>query len=233
MINVNAVLTINGDAIVPVRAIPFVTGGDMGPRCLASILSDPEQNFLAYVLWPNNVVTPMLPKHWRQYKAQLSASSPDAPDLYTQTELAILPASTFVYWEGLWRTHEVNFLPPRELIAGLSDLEQRNYEGLPTQHHHLARSCFCSSVSGKGGVPPLPSSTKLSHGVGLQRGHVSPPVAALGGHGTSPLYPVRGSVGSVSWHGGVPPCPSNTRLSLGGAWQLRFSPTTPTRIAFT
>jgi len=128
MIHLNAVLTINGKKVVPVRAIPFVTGGDMGPRCLASILADPEQHFLAYVLGPNNSVTPMLPKHWRQYVAQLSANGPGAPDLYTRTELEILPASTFVYWEGLWRTHENLFLPPRELIAELSDLEQSNYQ---------------------------------------------------------------------------------------------------------
>lgn len=128
MINTPAILRLNDQEIVPVRAIPFVTGGDMGPRCLASMLSDPEQNFLAYVLGPHNVATPMLPKHWRQYVAQLSANGPGAPDLYTRAELEILPASTFVYWEGLWRAHESHFLPSRELIAGLSDLEQSNCE---------------------------------------------------------------------------------------------------------
>jgi len=46
-----------------------------------------------------------------------------------------------------------------------------------------------------------------------QRGHVPPSVAALGGNGTSPLYFVRCSVGYVSGHGGVPPCPGTTRLS--------------------
>ena len=88
-------------------------------------------------------------------------------------------------------------------------------QGLPTHHHHLTRSWVCSSVSGKGGVPPLPCSTKLSRGVLQQRGHVTQPVAALGGNGTSPLYQFRCSVGLVSGHGGVPPCPDSTRLSLG------------------
>ena len=64
------------------------------------------------------------------------------------------------------------------------------------------------------------------------RGHVSPPVAALGGNGTSPLDTVRCSVGSVSGHGGVPPCPSCTKLSRGargscGARPLRQSYITP------
>ena len=44
---------------------------------------------------------------------------------------------------------------------------------------------------------------------------MSPPVAALGGNGTSPLDPVRCSVVSVSGHGGIPPCPRTTRLSRG------------------
>ena len=70
-------------------------------------------------------------------------------------------------------------------------------------------------VSGQCGVPQWPGTTKLSRGVGQQRGHVSPPVAALGGNGTSPLDPVRCSVVSASGQGGVPPCPGSTRLSPG------------------
>ena len=48
-----------------------------------------------------------------------------------------------------------------------------------------------------------------------QRGHVGPPVAALGGNPTSSLCSVRCSVGLISGHGGVPPCPGSTRLSRG------------------
>ena len=70
-------------------------------------------------------------------------------------------------------------------------------------------------VSGQCGVPQWPGTTKLSRGVGQQRGHVPSPVAALGGNGTSPLNPVRCSVVSVSGHGGVPPCPGTTKLSRG------------------
>ena len=46
-----------------------------------------------------------------------------------------------------------------------------------------------------------------------QRGHVGQPVTALRGNPTSPLYFARCPVGSVSGHGGVPPCPGTTRLS--------------------
>lgn len=160
MIHLNAVLTINGDKVVPVRAIPFVTGGDMGPRCIASILADPEHNLLAQVLGPNNSVTPMLPKHWRQYVAQLSANGSSAPDSYTRTELEILPASTFVYWEGLWRTHEVNYLPPREQIAGLSEIEQSNCElepivRIPEALETLVFEGFPSIVIGSVGAGPI------------------------------------------------------------------------------
>ena len=44
---------------------------------------------------------------------------------------------------------------------------------------------------------------------------MSPPVAALGGNGTSPLDPVRCSAVSASGQGGVPPCPRTTKLSRG------------------
>ena len=70
-------------------------------------------------------------------------------------------------------------------------------------------------VSGQCGVPQYPSTTRLSRGVGQLRGHVLPPVAALGGSGTSPLDPVRCSVVSASGQGGVPPCPRTTKLSRG------------------
>lgn len=65
-----------------------------------------------------------------------------------------------------------------------------------------------------------------------QRGDVGPPVASLGGNPTSPLYFVRCSVGLVSGHGGVPPCPGSTRLSRGargscGSRPLRQSYITP------
>ena len=78
---------------------------------------------------------------------------------------------------------------------------------------HLRKSV--AMVSGQCRVPQCPGTTRLSRGFGEQRGHVSPPVAALRGNGTSPLDPVRCSVVSVSGHGGVPPCPSTTRLSRG------------------
>lgn len=39
--------------------------------------------------------------------------------------------------------------------------------------------------------------------------------ALVAAHPTSPLFIVRCSVGSVSGHGGVPPCPRVTRLSRG------------------
>lgn len=125
MIKVNAVLTINNEEVVPVRAVPFVTGGDIGPRTLATMLADPEINFLAYVLGPNNAVSPMLPKSWRHYADQLSANG---PDLYDRTALEILPACVFVYWTGLWRTHEDHFLPQRAQIPHYSKGEQDNFK---------------------------------------------------------------------------------------------------------
>lgn len=60
-------------------------------------------------------------------------------------------------------------------------------------------------VSGQCGVPQWPGTTRLSRGILQQRGHVPPPVAALGCSGTSPLDPVRCSVVSVSARGAGAP----------------------------
>ncbi len=70
-------------------------------------------------------------------------------------------------------------------------------------------------VSGQCGVPQWPGTTRLSRGILQQRGYVPPPVAALGGNGTSPLDPARCAVVSGSGHGGIPPCPNSTKLSRG------------------
>lgn len=133
MININAVLSLNGEKIVPVRAIPFVSGGDMNPRYLAGILSEPKHCFLAFVLGPNDLVTQMLPKTWKQYQDQLAVIATDANnlDLVNRTTLNVLPASTFVYWEALWRTHEALFLPSREEIYESPPEEHGNYELQP------------------------------------------------------------------------------------------------------
>ena len=82
------------------------------------------------------------------------------------------------------------------------------------------------------GASPPPASLRGLDADKWQRGHVGPPVAALGGNPTSPLYFVRCSVASVSGHDGVPPCPSTTRLSRGmhgsrGARPLRQNYITP------
>ena len=82
--------------------------------------------------------------------------------------------------------------------------------------------CSVGSASGKGGVPPLPRNTKLSHSALYQRGHArrsafllerrcalwgSPPgITALPGLMLCRL---------VSGQCGVPQCPGTTRLSLG------------------
>lgn len=133
MITVNTVLDFNGEKIVPIRAIPFVTGDDMSPKCLAGILADPDSWFLAFVLSPSNGLAKMLPKNWQQYRDQLAviAGSANNLDLANRTTLEILPASTFVYWEALWHTHENYFLPDRGEIAQLPHEEQVNYELQP------------------------------------------------------------------------------------------------------
>ena len=80
-------------------------------------------------------------------------------------------------------------------------------------------------VSGQCGLPQWPGSTRLSRGILQQRGHVSPPVAALGGNGTSPLDPVRCSVVSASGKG-FAIAKQHQAVAL-------FAPATATRFALT
>jgi hypothetical protein len=65
-----------------------------------------------------------------------------------------------------------------------------------------------------------------------QRGHVGSPVAVAWWQPNITAYFVRCSVGYVSGHGGVPPCPGTTKLSRGvrgscGSRPLRQSYITP------
>lgn len=131
MITVNAVLTLNGKEIVPVRAIPYVTGGDIDPSTLVGILQETEQPLWAYVHEENGTVTRMLPKNWKHYGDALAATGQSERSLINQASIGILPPSTFVYWDMLWGKHEAYFLPPRDVIDVCSVNEKENYELQP------------------------------------------------------------------------------------------------------
>jgi hypothetical protein len=126
MISKNVVVQFGDEEIVPIRAVPFVTGGDMGPRCLAGILSDPNLSLEAFVLGPDGTATLMFPKEWNQFKDRLSLGGKASRDLIDCTTLEVLPSSTFVYRENLWRTYEDLFLHDREALRFDTPGEQQN-----------------------------------------------------------------------------------------------------------
>jgi hypothetical protein len=125
MISKNVVLQFGEDEIVPIRAVPFVTA-DIGPRRLASILSTPGLSLEAFVLAQDGKAILMFPKEWTQFLGRLSPNGKAAPDLVDTATLKVLPSSTFVYRENLWRTYEDLFLPDRETLHLDSPGEQQN-----------------------------------------------------------------------------------------------------------
>jgi len=126
MISQNTVLQWGDTEIVPLRAIPFITGGDLGPRRLATILADETLGLEAFVLAQDGSAREMLPKEWKQFKIRLSHAGKDSPDLIDINTLSVLPSSTFVYRENLWRTYEALFLPDRESLHLATVGEQKN-----------------------------------------------------------------------------------------------------------
>ena len=146
----------------------------------------------------------------------------------------------------LRRAHAIDFGQQRSRAGRPARSEAPCAHGSATNTTACLTRCSVISVSGESGVPLSPGCT-MSRLAGAsppaaslrgldtgkwQRGHVGPPVAALGGNPTSPLCFVRCSVMPVSGHGGVPPCPGTTRLSRSvrgscGARPLRQSYITP------
>lgn len=162
MISKNALLLFGEEQIVPIRAVPFVTGGHMAPRCLASILSDPYLGLRAFVLGPDGTARPMSPKDWNQFKAQLSTSGHDGPDLIDSTTLGVLPSLTFVYWVPLWRTYEELFINDREALTHASPGEQDNCmlrpcANIPKALVKLVFEGFIPPSGSDDADPPLPS----------------------------------------------------------------------------
>ena len=139
MIAIQATLTLRDRKIVPVRAIPFLTGA-MTPRMLVAILANPELPLSAYVFAPNEVPSPMAPKEWKQFLNFLA--EPASPDKIDANTIATLPASTFVDFENLWRTYEEVFNIDREALVTAMPGEQENamlreYANVPSALAHL------------------------------------------------------------------------------------------------
>lgn len=127
MISTPAILDLDGKKIVPVRAIPFVSG-NLSALDVAKLLADPELNLFAYVLGSGIAVSDMVPKEWEPIYSELRSLEDSDPRATRREQIASLPASTFVYWERLWRTYENHFMPDRDDLDGYSVGELANFQ---------------------------------------------------------------------------------------------------------
>lgn len=116
MINVPAIITLQGKEIVPVRAIPFVAG-NLTPLSVAKLLADPELQLIAHVLNSNGASSAMRPNDWNRVVTDLHSLAATGNLTSTHEQLERLPASTFVFWEDLWRTYENCYLPHRRALT--------------------------------------------------------------------------------------------------------------------
>lgn len=127
VISTPAILDLNGDKIVPVRAIPFVTG-NLTALTVAKLLADPELNWFAYVLGSGIAPSVMFPKEWEPIFSELRSLENAGPRSSRRDQIAALPSSTFVYWEGLWRTYENLYTGDRGDREGYSPGELANFQ---------------------------------------------------------------------------------------------------------
>ena len=104
-----ATFQINGQDAIPLRLVPYATGGAVSPVGLAQVLALPDTILQAYAIQPGtNNVTPIPPKDWQITAKQLSAA--DRP---TNEPCLDLPASTFVWLRDLDNACDHYFMPDR------------------------------------------------------------------------------------------------------------------------
>jgi hypothetical protein len=116
MITVSAIIDLTGQEIVPIRAIPFVTG-NLTALSIAKLLADPEIQLIAYVLDSNGRSSAMRPNDWKRVVADLHSLAAIGNHAPTRDQLELLPSSTFVYWKSFWRAYERAYLPDRSELT--------------------------------------------------------------------------------------------------------------------
>ena len=128
---INVIFSVNRCDVVPVRAVPHLTGGHIGPLGIAQLLADPNHEITAYELSKNTILHKMLPKNWNQFKSALASPAQLNSDVANLLTTAKLPASTFVYLTDLQRVYEEYYLPSRGDLADYTAAERENFQLQP------------------------------------------------------------------------------------------------------
>lgn len=129
MISIPAVIKLQEKDIVPIRAIPFVTG-QLTRLDVATLLANTEIQLIAYVVGSNGESAAMRPNEWGRVVAALNSLAVLRNQTSDHEQLELLPPSTFVHWERLWRTYENHYLPDRQLLneENYTPAELANFE---------------------------------------------------------------------------------------------------------
>jgi len=123
MVNVDTVIKVNRQKVVPVRAIPFITGGAIGPMAIAQLLADPDQGVTAHLVNIGRCSTPMQPREWKVVQQRLDCLPARNVNLAETSTLAVIPSGTYIHVESLHRLYEHNYLD-REDAHEMSSMER-------------------------------------------------------------------------------------------------------------
>ncbi len=124
----NVVLSIGGHDAVPVRAVPYITGGHISPLGIVQVLLDPNQHILGHALRATGEVTTMLPKNWDQFKQSIKSLGEKDSQTLSAATVALLPPSVFVHLADLERVYEDNYLPAREDLVAYTPAEREDFQ---------------------------------------------------------------------------------------------------------
>lgn len=123
-------VVIGGREAIPVRAIPFITGGTISPDMVASALAKTDlaqrlESVPAYHLLPDGSVASMLPKEWDGIKADLQILS-DKLKAKDQIDNESYPE---------WRRQSIPLLPPGVFVW--KDEFEKRFAKVYSQFHMM------------------------------------------------------------------------------------------------
>lgn len=116
--------------MVPVRAVPFVTGGGISPLGIAQLLANPEYMIKAlFVDAATGAVHEMLQKNWIRIMLSLKEAEANAQGaVISDVTVAFLPASTYIYLDDLKGVYAEYYCPSREDLIAYTQQERENFQ---------------------------------------------------------------------------------------------------------
>lgn len=130
MQTIDAIYNINGSQAVPIRLVPYVTGGDISAYGIAQFLSDANHGIYAYVCTQAANVNPsrMFAKEWNAIVHAIASLPKQLQSGLTLESMTYLPPSTYITLDDLQGVFEDYYLPPREDMTSYTELERENFQ---------------------------------------------------------------------------------------------------------